>query len=36
MVIQDLIFIALTALVFGLFIALVKGMEHLRQGAGDE
>ena len=33
---QDLLFLVLTLLAFGLLIALVKGTERLRQGAGDE
>lgn len=33
---QDLFYLVLTAVVFALLIALVKGTELLRKGAGDE
>lgn len=33
---QDIFFLVLTLLAFGLLVALVHGAERLRQGAGDE
>ncbi len=33
---QDIFFVLLTLVAFGLLAALIKGTERLRQGAGDE
>lgn len=33
---QDLFYLLLTLLSFGLLAALIKGTDRLRQGAGDE
>lgn len=33
---QDLFYLVLTLFAFGVLVALVKGVERLRQGAGDE